>query len=140
MAIVNGTDLRIWIDGTAIGYATSCTFDGSTAMTEVIHKDSVGNFADKSPSTQSWTMSTEGFTSYDVTINGNTRKGIDYLRSAWLNRTRLYVQWTSSETGKGTLNGYAYITSHSESGAANEEATYSTSFEGDGAISIGTET
>lgn len=140
MARISGTNLRIYDGTTPIGYATSCTLDISTSMTEVLHKDSVGNFADKDPSTQSWTMSTEGFISEDTTINGNSVKSVTYLRNAVINRTRLYLQWSTATSGDQTLNGYAYITSHSESATVNETATYSVTFEGDGAISTGTET
>lgn len=140
MARKSGTDLRIYNDGTPIGYATSCTLDLSIAMTSVIHKDSTGNFEDKDPSTQTWTMSTEGFISEDVTISGATVKSIAQMRTAAINRTRLYLQWTDQVSGNVTLNGYAYIGSISESAPVNETATYSISFEGDGALSIGSET
>lgn len=141
MARISGTNLRIYTDGgVPLGYATSCTFDGSTSMTEVIHKDSVGNFADKDPSTQSWTMSTEGFISEDDTINGESKRDISWIRSAWINRTRLYLQWTTGTSGEQTMNGYGYITSLSESAPVNETATYSVTIEGDGAVSLGSET
>lgn len=140
MAIIQGSDLRIYDNGVPVGYATTCTFSGSTAMTEVIHKDSVGNFADKSPSTQSWTMTTEAFASYDSTINASTRRSASFLRSAWRNRTKMYLQWTDETSGNATMNGYAYISQYDENAAANEDATISVTFEGTGAISIGSET
>lgn len=140
MGRISGTNLRVYNQSTPYGYATSCTFDGSTATTEVIHKDSTGNFAERDPSTQSWTMSTEGFVSEDTTVNGNTVLGVTSLRSAWINRTKLYLQWTTGTSGDQTMNGYAYITSYSENAPVNETATYSVTFEGDGAVSTGTET
>lgn len=140
MAIEQGSDLRIYDNDVPIGYATTCTFSGSTSMTEVIHKDSVGNFSDKSPSTQSWTMTTEAFVSQDATINGSSRRNAVYLRTAWKNRTKLYLQWSTGSSGDGTMYGYAYISQYDENAAANEDATLSVTFEGTGAISIGTET
>lgn len=142
MARNSGTDLRIYNSATGkpYGYATSCTFDGTTATTEVIHKDSTGNFSERDPSTQSWSLSTEGFHSYDTTVNGTAVESVSDIRSAWINRTRLFLQWTTAASGSETLEGYAYITSFSETAPVNETATYSITFEGDGAIALGAET
>lgn len=142
MATVSGSDLRIWTDGdgVAIGYATSCTLDIQMAVTEVLHKDSQGNWTDNDPSTQSWSMSTDGFISEDDSINGENRRDILWLRTQIRNRTKLYLQWSTDAAGSATMEGYAYLTSLSETGAVGETATYSATFTGTGALLNGTET
>lgn len=140
MARVSGTNLRIYDGTTPIGYATNCSLSITMATTEVLHKDSTGNFADNDASTQSWTMTTDGFISEDDTINGNAVKDVSYLRSAIINRTRLYLQWSDNTSGSQTMEGFAYCTQLDENAPVNETATYTASFTGDGAISLGTET
>ena len=85
-------------------------------------------------------MTTEAFVSYDGTINGNTRRSAAYLRTAWLNRTKLYLQWSDDTSGNPTMEGYAYISKYDETAAANEVATLSVTFEGTGAPAISSET
>lgn len=133
--------MRIWTDGgQAIGYATECSVEITMEVTQVLHKDTTGNWTNNDPSTQSWSMTTSGFVSDDDTINGNSRRDIAWLQSQITNRTLLFLQWSDGVSGSSTLEGYAYLTSLSQSGTVGETATYNASFTGDGALVAGTET
>lgn len=139
MARKSGTDLRVYMGGNPIGYATECTLNIDMATVEVLHKDSAGNSAEVDASTISWTMSCSGFVSEDTTINTVTVEDQTALQDAILARTSLTLKWSTGATGERLLTGSAYITNYSETGSVGETATYTVNFTGDGALTAGTE-
>ena len=58
--IINGTLMRLYKDSTAIGYATSCQMNVSSAMREILTKDSpAGGWREVKKGQLSGTLSTE---------------------------------------------------------------------------------
>lgn len=137
MGRISGTNLRVYMNGKPIGYATSCTFSGSTEMTSVIHKDSSGSTEEVDPSTVSWSMSTSGFISEDEVVNSTTVTDRTDLMAAWRGRSAVTLYWRSGTTGDRYFTGSAYIDSYEESAEVNQTATYTVNFKGNGAITEG---
>jgi hypothetical protein len=137
MGRISGTNLRVYMSGKPIGYATSCTLSTSIEMTSIIHKDSTGNTEEVDPSTVSWSMSTTGFISEDEVVNGGTVTDRVDLITAALARTRLTLYWRTETTADRYLTGFAYIDSYEENAEVNATGTYTVNFKGDGALTAG---
>lgn len=134
MGRVSGSNLRVYLGGDPIGYATTCSFSGNTEMTSVIHKDSSGNFEEVDPSTQSWGMSTSAFISEDAAISSVDVVARTALFTAWRNRTQVVLTWQDGTTGSQLLTGNAYIESIEENAEVNQTGTLTVNFKGDGDI------
>lgn len=76
-------------------------------------------------------MSAEGLVQFDIT--STTYSNID-LFDLWSAKTKVRLAWTTGETSDYMYYGNAYLTSIEESAGLNEVASFSVSFEGDGAI------
>lgn len=140
MARNSGTLLRVYLGGDPIGYATQGTFEASTNMTSILHKDSAGGgFEEVDPSTQSATLSCEGYHSYDTTINSVDVNGVEELRAAWLNKTALTFKWSTAVSATQYITGTCYIENLQENTSAGETATYSVSFKVSGAVTLADE-
>lgn len=137
MGRISGTDLRVYMNGKPIGYATSCTFSGATEMTSVIHKDSSGNTEEVDPSTVSWSVSTTGFVSEDEVVNSATVTDRVDMMTAWRTRAAVTLYWRTATTGDRYFTGSAYIDSYEETAEVNQTATYTINFKGNGAITEG---
>lgn len=76
-------------------------------------------------------MSAEGLVQFDIATT--TYSNLD-LFDLWSAKTRVRLAWTTGEASDYMYYGNAYLTSIEESAGLNEVATFSCSFEGDGAI------
>lgn len=76
-------------------------------------------------------MSSSNLTAFDATY------GVDDLRTAALARTQVTLRWMTNVSGDNYVQGTAYITSLEEnSPGAEDNASFSVSFEGTGAPTI----
>lgn len=139
--VIFGTDLMLFRHNgekaTALGAATSCKLDVSVATLETSSKDS-GKWVEKQAGKISWTASSENLCIfgeyrqlYEIMI---TRQPIEIEFSTVANASVDGVPvggWTSKADG---LKGNAIITSISLNAPDGDNATYSVSFEGVGAL------
>ena len=133
--IVNGTDLRIYMGGVAIGHATTCSLDMTRETRETLTKDAPGGgWATAEVGRKSATLSTDGMFSYDT-----TNKKFSDLFSAFDNGTLLLLRFTTDENGDTYWQGSGYITSLNLSAPVEDNTTYSATFTVNGAIVTGTE-
>lgn len=144
--VVLGTDLMLFqkteSGGTyaALGAATSCKLTVNANVLETSSKDS-GCWASKQPGKLSWTASSD-----NLFVIGDYKK----LFETMIKRFPIYIQfgvigddqrscdntnvtWSADAT-KGTYEGEAIITSLDLNASDNENATYTVSFEGVGAL------
>ena len=137
-SIILGTDLMLFKGGKALAFATSCKFTINANVLETSSKDS-GKWVDKKAGKLSWTASSDNL--YTVA---------DYksLVDAMIAREPLEIQFSTvsnpnAETGglastwTPATDGYkgkAIITSVDANASDGENATYSVSFEGTGAL------
>lgn len=133
--IVNGTSLRLYKDSTAIGHATTCELQVSREQREILTKDSPGGgWREGKPGRKSFTMSTEALFSYD-TANVAPSALFDALN----NGTLMLFRFTTSSSGDTYWEGSAYCTSWAVNAVVEENVSYTATFEGNGALSSGTE-
>jgi len=131
--VVDGSILRITNSGSVIAYATSCTFSRTRNTTDRIHKDLTSGQVEKNLQEATTTISVEGFFNFDGTANTP-----DDLNTAFENKTLLTMELTTSETGDVEYQFSAYCTALEFSAEAQQDATFSATFDVDGAVTSAT--
>lgn len=133
MAVIDGGEFRVKIDGTVVAYATSSTINLSTQMEKV---------AATASSSSAWQNVTPGRKRAVLNTNAlygqNTNKDWQDLWNAWVNGTPVSIEFGNYSTGDWKMAGTAYIQSLSATGAVSQDATARASFEFDGAVTLST--
>lgn len=133
--IINGTALRFYKDGTAIGNATSCQMSVTRELREILTKDSPGSgWREGKPGRKSATLTTEALYSEDT---ANVKPGT--LFDALDNGTLMLFRFTTDVTGDTYYEGSAYCTQYDISAAVEENVSFSCTFEIVSAVTKGTE-
>lgn len=118
--IVSGHDLRIYIAGSTVAYATSCTFAATAEFQGIVHKDvPFGGWQDGTSGSKSATLSTSALVSFDGT--GNKPFALFSLLSLG---TSITWQFSTDEGGDTMLSGLGIVTSITINAPAGENATY----------------
>ena len=127
--VINGTDLAVYNGSNLIGVSTSCSISMSADMRDTSNKDTAG-WKKVVPGQKSWTVSTEALLAHSVAYN------FGYLYGLWYNKTALtiYVKSVSNPTGDYYWTGTAYINSLNLTAGNEQNATFSVSLQGDGAL------
>lgn len=139
MALVKGTDLRIYIGGTAgaggklLVAETSCDIELSTTMIETSSKDS-GAWKTQIPGRKSWGLSATVQLDYS---DPTTTYTYDQILTAWLDQTELDVTFKTATATDTTLYGKAYIESEPVKSADQTIATCDIKFVGTGVLAKG---
>ena len=130
----NGSDLLLYVDGKAVGSCTShtATFNSETKERAVKPVASAalssGKWKKKGVVGLSYSISAEGLRFYD-----ETECGFKQLFKLWKAGKSVEVKCMErAEAEKPYLVGACVITSLEESAPAQDDATYSASFENDG--------
>lgn len=131
MALVNGTDLRIFVGTKKIAFETSCDIELSTTMIETSSKDS-GAWATAIPGRKSWGLSAT--IQLDYNDADTTVYTYDELLTAWLNQSVLTVSFKTSATAATILTGSAYVESKPVKGGDQEIATVDVKLKGTGEL------
>lgn len=113
-----------------IACATNGTFSGSMEVLDATTKDNDGQ-REVLPGGLTWSMTAEGLIQYN--LENTVKSNID-LFDLWQNKTLLRLAWTTGKEGDVMYYGNAYITQFEENAGLNEIASFSVTFEGDGAI------
>lgn len=130
---INGTNILIYVGGSAIACTTSASISMSMSTIDVSCKGS-GGWAEKIAGQKEWSMSGEGLTQFDAAY------GFVDLVSVWKNRTAVTVRFSTNVTGDEYFEGTAYITSLSEDAPNEDVVTYSFELEGSGELNTPTYT
>jgi predicted secreted protein len=131
MALVNGTDLRIFVGTKKIAFETSCDIELSTTMIETSSKDS-GAWETAIPGRKSWGLSAT--IQLDYNDADTTVYTYDELLTAWLNQSVLTVSFKTSATQATILTGSAYVESKPVKGGDMEIATVDVKLKGTGEL------
>ena len=129
----NGTALLVYIDGVAIGDATTHTLNVSAAMIDATTKSSAG-WKDVLPGLKEWSIDCDGFVAWDAT------EGVEDSFADLAARTRVTLKFSTEVTGDARFTGTAYITSCNVTAAVEDVVSYTMSFDGDGALTLETVT
>jgi len=114
--IINGTLMRLYKDSTAIGYATSCQMNISSAMREILTKDSAAGGLYAGPG------------------DASTNYLFDDLFTDLVAGTALIIKFTTDVVGDNVYTMSAICTSLDLNAGVEENVSYSASFEVTGAI------
>lgn len=133
--IINGSLMRLYKDGTAIGAATSCNMTVGREIRETIHKDNPnGGWREVETGRKQATLTTEALYSLDT---ANVAPGT--LFDALDNGTLMLFKFTTDVSGDDYYQGSAYCTQFDVNAVSEENTTYSCTFEITGAVTRGTE-
>lgn len=133
--VINGTNLRLYIGSTPIGYATSCTLSFSREVRETIHKDNPGSgWVESEPGQKSGTCTVEALYNEDGTTSSYEvpRSLFDALDDG----TELSCTVETGTAGDNIYTFSAYCTEYEVTAAVEENATYSATFTITGAVTM----
>jgi len=126
--IINGTLLKVYVDGTAIAKTTSATLNLSMATRDASNKDSSG-WKDVLEGLREWTIDGDFLQAEDAAY------GYDDLFALINGRTSVTLKFMSNVSGDKYYQGTAYLTSLSREAPLEDNVSGSFSFEGSGALS-----
>ncbi len=128
MAVVNGNDIGVYVEGQLIGCLTSSDFQSQNEEIDVTCKDNSGA-RQVLPGGNSASINFEGF------FNATATYGLDDLIAVHANKTRV---WVKQQYDTLTVTGYAYLNTLNWSAPLNAGSTFSGAFTVDGAWSYST--
>lgn len=128
--VINGTDILLYVDGTAISYSTSASIAISGPGTaEVNHKDS-GNWMVKLKKKGiTWTASMDGMFALDG-ADVNVRELYDVLNGL----VTVTIKMGTSDATDAFYSGSAVCTGYNVDAPFDEGGTFSAEFEGLGKL------
>ena len=143
MAILNGTDLKVYDSSTniLIAYAQSASITINMDTRDISNKES-GGFAESLEGQRNFEVSVDGAYAWTDASGSALTNGADdlvlkYMLDAGSNTREAFVlRWgnTGGATGDTYYQGSAFLTSFSATGGTEDTATYSMTFAGTGAI------
>lgn len=135
---INGTDLRLYVDGKIIGAATSCALSATKETSQTVHKDNVGGYATYTQGTKSATLTFEGFVSHITSRNTVDVQTAASLFSLYNADTVFAWKFTDDETGGTEYTGQGFISDISINAPVEENSTTSGTITVDGAVATAT--
>lgn len=132
MAIFNGTNLGVYMDGTIIAAATDCSLSLNMETIDITTKDSAG-YRELLAGMRSGSISVSGLIDYQ-----SADKDTVDLYTAWENRTSLTLKFSSEITSDTSFTASGFLTSLEQSGGTEDTATYSATFELTGQVTDAT--
>ena len=131
--IIDGHNLRWFLDGTAILKATTGSISFSKELKERAHKDLSGSWAEKRGGTKSFSGSAEAYLAEGEAFETLWAAFIDTATEV------MTMEFTTGVSGDKFFNCTCIVTSIEVTADDNEDVTYSISFEGTGAPTRDTE-
>jgi TP901-1 family phage major tail protein len=135
--ILNGNEIKVYAgSGVLVAYATSGTININHNTRDITNKESSG-WKEVLEGSRDWTIDVEGMYAWVDASGSAITDGIDDIINSYIiTQAAVTVTWgsTDGETGDTKYSGSAYMTSASMTGATDDSATYSASFQGTAAI------
>jgi predicted secreted protein len=138
MAILNGTELKVYSTGTTnlVAFAQNCTLNVNHSPREITNKESAGN-KEILEGLRDFSIDVDGAYAWTDASGAALTNGADDLLQTKLLANRLKVDFIFGDTAATHDVSYAgsgYITSMSFTGGTEDTATYSLTIEGTGAL------
>jgi len=143
MAIINGTDLKVYDSSTniLIAFAQSASITINMDTRDISNKES-GGFAESLEGQRNFEVSVDGAYAWtnaagSALTNGSDDLVLKYMLDAGSNTREAFTLRrgnTAGATGDTYYQGSAFLTSFSATGGTEDTATYSMTFTGTGAI------
>jgi hypothetical protein len=132
--IINGTNMLLYVDGTAIAGSKTCEFALTHSPRETTVKSDAG-YETFGEGKRSWNGKCDGLIALDAT--GTT---FTSLVALWNNRTKVLLKFSTEASGDKYWYGYGYLKDVSQNDPDNTSAGFSCSFEGTGSFTEGSHT
>ena len=138
MAILNGTELKVYSTGTTnlVAFAQNCTLNVNHSPREITNKESAGN-KEILEGLRDFSIDIDGAYAWTNAAGAALTNGADDLLQTNLLANRLKVDFIFGDTAATSDVSYAgsgFITSMSFTGGTEDTATYSMTIEGTGAL------
>ena len=139
MAILNGTELKVYSSGTTnlVAFAQNCTLTVNQSIREITNKESAG-FKESLEGLRDFTIDVDGAYAWtDASGTALTNGADDVLQTNLLAASRPKIDFIFGDTQATHDISYAgsgFITSVSLTGGTEDTATYSITIEGTGAL------
>ena len=138
MAILNGTELKVYSSGTTnlVAYAQNCSINVNHSTREITNKESSA-WKEVLSGLRDFSIDVDGAYAWSNAAGGALANGIDDILQTNIIAGRVAVDFIFGDTA-ATLDvsyaGSGFVTSISMSGGTEDTATYSLSIEGTGAL------
>ena len=138
MAILNGTELKIYSSGTTnlVAFAQNCTLTVNNTTREITNKQSNG-YKEVLESLRDWSIDVDGAYAWTDSSSSPLTDGVDDLIQTNIIANRLQFDVIFGDTASPhdvSYTGKVYITSASMTGGTEDTATYSLTLEGTGSL------
>jgi TP901-1 family phage major tail protein len=133
--IVNATNLKLYFGTTLVAHATSAQLSMNVEMMGATTKDSAG-WEESLPGRKSWSLSGDFLFAFSASSN----KVFNDVFAAIESKTKLAIVFGTFVSGDTHYSGNCYVESAELSAGVEDNATYSLTLRGTGAISKGTYT
>lgn len=131
MSKINGTVIIPSIDDTAVVHSTNATLNLETDLPDATTKDS-GGYADHIAGLRSWSLSMEGYGTYDA--SGNVKVFADMFSG----RSTASMEFAPDTSGDQKFTGTVSLASLELGAPMEETATMSVTLTGKGTLTIST--
>jgi len=134
MAILNGTEIKVYSSGTTnlVAFAQNCTLNVNHSPREITNKESAG-FKEILEGLRDFSIDVDGAYAWTNAAGAALSNGADDVLQTNILAGRLPVDFIFGDTASTSDISYAgkgYITSMSITGGTEDSATYSLSIEG----------
>ena len=138
MAILNGTELKVYSSGTTnlVAFAQNCTLNVNHSPREITNKESAG-FKEILEGLRDFSIDVDGAYAWTNAAGAALTNGVDdTLETNVLNARQAvtFIFGDTASTSDISYSGSGYITSVSLTGGTEDTATYSMSIEGTGVL------
>ena len=138
MAILNGTELKVYSTGTTnlVAFAQNCTLNVNHSPREITNKES-GGFKEILEGLRDFSIDVDGAYAWTNAAGAALTNGIDDVLEANVLNARQAVTFIFGDTAATSdisYSGSGYITSISMTGGTEDSATFSLSIEGTGVL------
>jgi len=139
--LVYGGDLLVFVNSQPIAFSTNAKLSVSNQTREITSKDS-GNWKERKIGRYDWNASSDAL--YNMSTTGTTMDIVDLyalftggtaVTISFASKTGTVPSWTVSSSVK-YFTGTAYITAFDFNAPDGEQASYSITLEGSGALTI----
>ena len=126
---INGTDLLVFVGGTAITHSDSCSISFSMGTRPASTKDS-GGWRELLEAGREWSVSCDAMVALDATY------GIEELWGIINSRTSVTVKFATSDATDRFFSGTAWLTAVDITAGQEDTATFTASFDGTAKLSF----
>jgi predicted secreted protein len=133
--VINGTNLLIYVNGTAIAGSKSCKLTTTQEVRDCTTKTSAG-WRETGEALRTWSMSADGL----VALSASTTAFDDLYTLLIVSRTKVHLKFSNETAGDAWWYGDAYCKELSMDAPLEDSTAFTATFEGSGILTQATHT